>query len=149
MSKTLDIALSRVAALPEAAQEKIGRDLLDRVEALSKLRDEIDVGLAELDAGLGAPLAVDDLIREARAEHGRRLGPSSGRRAQSETCATSGDITPAWRRPKSPIASCGKSRQAPSAWAGNPLPGRDRDELRPALRSLLVHPHTLFHRIEA
>ena len=69
MSKTLDIALSRVAALPEAAQEKIGRDLLDRVEALSKLRDEIDVGLAELDAGLGAPLAVEDLIREARAEH--------------------------------------------------------------------------------
>jgi toxin ParE1/3/4 len=31
----------------------------------------------------------------------------------------------------------------------NPLPGRDRDELRPALRSLLVHPHTLFYRIES
>jgi toxin ParE1/3/4 len=31
----------------------------------------------------------------------------------------------------------------------NPLPGRDRDELRPDLRSLLVHPHTLFYRIEA
>jgi hypothetical protein len=69
MSKTLDIALSRVAALPEAAQEKIGRELLDRVETLSRLRDEIDAGLAELDAGLGAPLAVDDLIRKARTEH--------------------------------------------------------------------------------
>ncbi len=69
MNKTLDIALSRVAALPEAAQERIGRELLDRVETLSRLRDEIDVGLAELDAGLGAPLAVDDLIRKARAEH--------------------------------------------------------------------------------
>jgi toxin ParE1/3/4 len=31
----------------------------------------------------------------------------------------------------------------------NPLPERDRDELRPSLRSLLVHPHTLFYRIEA
>jgi toxin ParE1/3/4 len=31
----------------------------------------------------------------------------------------------------------------------NPLPGRDRDELPPALRSLLVYPHTLFYRIEA
>jgi hypothetical protein len=71
MSKTLDIALTRVAALPEAAQEKIGRDLLDRVETLCKLRDEIDVGLTEFDAGLGTPLAVDDLIREARLEHGR------------------------------------------------------------------------------
>ena len=69
MSKTLDIALSRVAALPEAAQEMIARELLDRVETLSKMRDEIDAGLAELDPALGAPLAVDDLIREARAEH--------------------------------------------------------------------------------
>jgi hypothetical protein len=68
MSKTLDIALSKVAALPEAAQEMIARELLDRVETLSRLRDEIDAGVAELDAGLGAPLAVDDLIREARAE---------------------------------------------------------------------------------
>jgi len=29
----------------------------------------------------------------------------------------------------------------------NPLPGRDRDELRAGLRSLLVHPHTIFYRI--
>jgi hypothetical protein len=44
MSKTLDIDLSRVAALPEAAQEMIARELLDRVETLSKMRDEIDAG---------------------------------------------------------------------------------------------------------
>ena len=42
--------------------------MLDRVETLSRLRDEIDAGLAELDAGLGASLAVDDLIRKARGE---------------------------------------------------------------------------------
>lgn len=29
----------------------------------------------------------------------------------------------------------------------DPLPGRDRDELRTGLRSLLVHPHTIFYRI--
>ena len=27
------------------------------------------------------------------------------------------------------------------------LPGRSRDELRPGLRSLIVHPHTIFFRI--
>ena len=30
---------------------------------------------------------------------------------------------------------------------GNPLPGRTRNELREGLRSLLVHPYTLFYRI--
>ncbi len=31
---------------------------------------------------------------------------------------------------------------------GDPLPGRDRDELRPGLRSLLAHPYTVFYRVE-
>ena len=30
---------------------------------------------------------------------------------------------------------------------GNPLPGRTRNELCQGLRSLLVHPHTLFYRL--
>lgn len=30
----------------------------------------------------------------------------------------------------------------------NPLPGRERDELRPGLRSLLAHPYTIFYRVE-
>lgn len=71
MSDTFDLAFSKAAALPEAAREKIARELLDRIEVLSRLRAEIDFGLSELDAGLGTPLDVDDLIRQARAEHAK------------------------------------------------------------------------------
>jgi hypothetical protein len=38
MIKTLELALSKVAALPDAAQEQIGRELLDRIDALGRLR---------------------------------------------------------------------------------------------------------------
>lgn len=69
MSDTLDLAFSKAAALPEPARERIARELLDRIEVLSRLRAEIDIGLSELDAGLGRPLDVDDVIRQARAEH--------------------------------------------------------------------------------
>lgn len=67
MQDILSIAFSKAAALPKDAQEKLGRDLLDRIETLSRLRREIDAGLAELDAGQGAPLDVERLIREERA----------------------------------------------------------------------------------
>ena len=52
MTKTLELAVAKAAALPEAAQERIAHELLERIDALSTLRDAIDVGLAELDAGL-------------------------------------------------------------------------------------------------
>jgi hypothetical protein len=69
MSDILYLAFAKAAALPEPAREKIARELLDRIEALSRLRLEVDAGLAELDDGLSAPLDLEGLIREARAEH--------------------------------------------------------------------------------
>jgi hypothetical protein len=69
MVKTLEIALSKAAALPEAAQEQLGRELLDRIESLENLRAEIEAGLAELDAGLGEQLDVDQLIGQLHEEH--------------------------------------------------------------------------------
>jgi hypothetical protein len=68
MVKTLELALSKVAALPEAAQEQLGRELLERIESLEQLRAEIDVGLRELDAGLGEELDIEEFIRQAREE---------------------------------------------------------------------------------
>ena len=38
MSKTLDLAMSKVATLPEAAQDLIGYELLERIDTLSALR---------------------------------------------------------------------------------------------------------------
>jgi hypothetical protein len=69
--KTLEVAISKATALPDAAQEQIGRELLERIEALSELRAAISIGTAELDAGKGEELAIEDLIGEMNAEHAR------------------------------------------------------------------------------
>jgi hypothetical protein len=69
MTKTLELAISKAAALPDAAQEQLGRELLDRIEALEELRAELDIGLQELDAGLGKELDIEDVIKKARASY--------------------------------------------------------------------------------
>jgi hypothetical protein len=71
MSRTLEIAISKVAALPEAAQEQLGREILERIETLARLRAEIEIGIRELDAGMGEALDIESVIREARAAHAR------------------------------------------------------------------------------
>jgi hypothetical protein len=72
MFKTLELAIAKAASLPEAAQEQLGRELLERIESLAELRAEIEIGIRELDAGLGEELDIESIIREARAEHGSR-----------------------------------------------------------------------------
>jgi hypothetical protein len=69
MAKILELAIAKAAVLSEAAQEQLGRELLERIDTLAKLRAEIDVGMRELDAGKGEPLNIEDVIREARQEH--------------------------------------------------------------------------------
>jgi len=69
MVKSLELAFSKAASLPDAAQEQIGRELLDRLDALARLRAEVEVGIKQLDAGEGRPLDIDDVIKQARAEH--------------------------------------------------------------------------------
>jgi hypothetical protein len=69
MVKTLELAIAKATALPEAAQEQLGRELLERIETLDGLRREIEIGIQELDAGLGEELDVDQVIKQARQEH--------------------------------------------------------------------------------
>ena len=71
MVKTLELAIAKAASLPEAAQEQLGRELLDRIASLAELRAEIEIGIRELDAGLGEELDIEAVIRQARAEHGK------------------------------------------------------------------------------
>ena len=66
MVKTLEMALAKAARLPDAAQEQIGRELLERIDTLSILRAAIEVGLQELDRGEGEELDIEDFLREAR-----------------------------------------------------------------------------------
>jgi hypothetical protein len=71
MVKALELALTKAAALPETAQEQLGRELLERIDMLSQLRADIQIGLNELDAGLGTEIQIADVIGQARNEHGR------------------------------------------------------------------------------
>ena len=71
MVKALEIAITKAANLPEAAQERLGRDLLERIDLLARLRTDVQAGLAELDAGLGEEVDIEDMIRQARAEYGQ------------------------------------------------------------------------------
>jgi hypothetical protein len=70
MVKALELAITKAANLPEAAQEQLGRELLERIDGLSRLRADIQIGLDELDAGKGEEIDIEELIREARKEHG-------------------------------------------------------------------------------
>jgi hypothetical protein len=64
MVKTLERALAEVARLPEAAQEKIGRELLAHVEKLHSLRETINRSIEqggsyteeEIESGIAARL---------------------------------------------------------------------------------------------
>jgi hypothetical protein len=70
MTKTLELAISKALQLPEAAQDQLGRELLERIDTLDKLRAEVQLGIDELDAGLGETLDIESVIRAARAAHG-------------------------------------------------------------------------------
>jgi hypothetical protein len=70
MTSMLALAVAKAAELPEADQERIGRELLDYIKALAELRAELQVGIDELDAGLGGALDVEDVIRRGK----KRLG---------------------------------------------------------------------------
>ena len=62
MVKTLELAIAKAASLPEAVQERLGRELLDRIAPLAGLLAEIEIGIRELDAGLGEELDIEAVI---------------------------------------------------------------------------------------
>jgi hypothetical protein len=67
----LEEAMSRVATLPAAAQEKIGEELLLHVEKVGRLRAELEKGVQSLDRGEGRELDIEDAIKRARAQYGQ------------------------------------------------------------------------------
>jgi hypothetical protein len=72
MVKAFELAITKAAKLPEAAQEQLGRELLERIEGLEQLRAEIEIGIRELDSGLGEELDIEDVIRQAHEEHAKK-----------------------------------------------------------------------------
>ena len=69
MSKALKLAMTKAAGLPEAAQEQLGRELLERIASLTQLRADIDIGIQDLDAGLGEELDIDKFIAQLHNEN--------------------------------------------------------------------------------
>ena len=71
MRRALKDAVAKAASLPEADQDKIGRELSAHVEKVRALRRDLEAGLRSLDAGRGKQVDVVDAIRRARARHGK------------------------------------------------------------------------------
>ena len=72
MTKVLKEAIDTVATLPEAEQDKIGRELLEHVEKIRALRADLQAGVDSLDAGKGRKIDIDEIIERARARHAGR-----------------------------------------------------------------------------
>ncbi len=64
MVKSIERAIAELAELPEADQEQIGRQLLSHVEKLRELRAAVDQGVASLDSGKGAPVDIEEFLRQ-------------------------------------------------------------------------------------
>jgi Arc/MetJ-type ribon-helix-helix transcriptional regulator len=73
MVKTLELAMEKAATLPEAAQEQLGREILKHIDQLATLRAELEIGIQQLDAGLGRELDLEEFLRRARAEHAKKV----------------------------------------------------------------------------
>ncbi|HEX8664214.1 MAG TPA: hypothetical protein VF744_09320 [Beijerinckiaceae bacterium] len=69
MTELLQKAFAEAARLPEAEQERLGRDLLAHIEKLRVLCEEIDKGLRSLDAGAGRELDIEAVIARAHRKH--------------------------------------------------------------------------------
>jgi hypothetical protein len=72
MTNVLKRAMAKVSTLPEAAQEKIGEELLLHVTKVDRLRADLDKGLRSLDHGEGHEIDIDNLIKRARAQYGQK-----------------------------------------------------------------------------
>lgn len=71
MTELVQEAMATVASLPDADQERIGRDVLSHVEKLHRLRTELDKGIASLDRGEGKPLDMEEFVQRAHRRHRR------------------------------------------------------------------------------
>lgn len=71
MVKTLEHALAEVEKLPEAAQERIGEELLAYLGKLGALRKDLQKGINSLDAGRSREFDAEELIARAHKRHGQ------------------------------------------------------------------------------
>ena len=71
MTKTLAAAFKKASELPESAQDVIGQAVIERVNAIERLRAMIQVGMDDVKAGRVGPLDRAAIMRRIRA-HARK-----------------------------------------------------------------------------
>jgi hypothetical protein len=71
MTKVLRDALDSVSTLPEAEQDKIGREILDHVEKIRALKADLQAGIDSLDAGKGRTIDMTEVAARARARYAK------------------------------------------------------------------------------
>jgi hypothetical protein len=71
MSEALKQAIDQLATLPASAQQKIGEELLTHVEKMRGLRSQLETAATSLDRDGGRAVAIDAVIKRARARYGR------------------------------------------------------------------------------
>ena len=64
----LERAVQEAEQLPEELREKLGDDLLHYIHKYLALRDDIDAGIRELDAGQGIP--ADEVFADLKVRYG-------------------------------------------------------------------------------
>jgi hypothetical protein len=70
MVTVLEKAIAKVSTLPEAAQQKIGEELLLHVAKVNRLRAQLNQGLRSLDHGEGHEIDIERVIKRARSRYG-------------------------------------------------------------------------------
>ena len=71
MTNALKQAIEKMATLPEAAQDQIGKELLLHVEKVRRLRLQLESAARSLDHGAGRELKMTEVIERARAQYGQ------------------------------------------------------------------------------
>jgi hypothetical protein len=71
-TKALELAMEKVAALPEATQKDIAEKIIAHVSSVEYLRAELQKGIGSLDRGEGKELHIEEVIGRAHAAHERQ-----------------------------------------------------------------------------
>ena len=71
MMKTLALAIKKASGLHREAQEQIGMEILERVDTITWLRKEIELGIRDLDAGKRLKIDASSFIKEMRKRHAK------------------------------------------------------------------------------
>lgn len=74
MTKTLAYAFKKASALHKEAQDEIGMEILERVDTITWLRKEIEIGIHALEAGKRVKIDSDAFMKEMRKRYARKKG---------------------------------------------------------------------------